>query len=118
MIIKKNTTNIQLVPRAKGICLGLTFFTGNYYQLVEKFTKILKNIHVTPRLGFIDIIVPGVIRNDFYITLEEGIFSLEKKSSVNIEITIQVIYIFLKNLNKKNSKIKKDNGEIVKVFFR
>jgi hypothetical protein len=81
---------IQEVPRAKGLVIGLTGYSGDIKQILQD-NQILKEISVTNRFGFPEVILPGVNRNDFYVTLEEGEFSQERKTSAkNLEVTAQV----------------------------
>jgi len=67
LIIKKSPS-IQEVPRAKGICIGLTLYQnqGEHKQLIQDFPE-LKDFAATGRVGF-DLIFPGMNRNDFYIS--------------------------------------------------
>ena len=44
------------------------------------------------KLGFPDIILPGDVRNDIYVTLESGVFEKGvKRSERNVEVAIEVI---------------------------
>lgn len=86
MIIRKNSQAYQPVPLAKGICVGLGILHGDLNNLQSTISE-LKTITITNRLGFPDVIAPGIHRNDLYLTLEEGEFSQDKK---NIEVSIQV----------------------------
>lgn len=89
---------IQEVPRAKGICVGMKLFTADPKLISEN--PDLKEISWTTKTGFPEVFLPGIERHDFYLTLEDGDFSSDKKGP-NIEITAQ---------------LRKDNGgEIVKV---
>ncbi len=89
---------IQPVPLAKGICIGLQLFSGDHSALISEQPPY-KDISVTQRLTFGDIFLPGMQRNDFYLTLEEGDFSQEA-SAKSLEVIVQV---------------RRDNGEPVKV---
>lgn len=88
--------SIQEVPRAKGLCIGLTLFIGEHKQILQENTAV-QGITVTNRIGFPEVNMPGFSRHDFYLTLEEGDFSQDRK---NIEVTLHV---------------RKDNGEQLKV---
>ncbi len=93
MVIKKSLQHLQEVPRAKGIVIGLTGFTGDFKSVLQD-NPPLKEIAVTNRFGFPEVILPGINRNDFYITVEEGEFSQDRKTSAkNVEVTVQVATI-------------------------
>lgn len=62
--------------------------TGSDNAAVVEFSGIV----LTPRLGFSDVFVPGVSRNDLYVTIEDGDWQVDRKDR-NIELTIQVNFI-------------------------
>ena len=44
------------------------------------------------KMGFPDVILPGDVRNDIYVTLEGGTFEKgAKRSERNVEVAIEVI---------------------------
>ena len=46
---------------------------------------------LVPRLGFPEVILPGDVRNDFYIIFEKGEFDKGQKSAErNVEISLTV----------------------------
>ncbi|CAB1353232.1 unnamed protein product, partial [Coregonus sp. 'balchen'] len=52
-----------------------------------------RGVALTRKLGFPDVIMPGDIRNDLYLTLERGDFERGGKSvQKNIEVTVYVLY--------------------------
>uniref|UniRef100_A0A8D1PCD3 Dedicator of cytokinesis 3 n=1 Tax=Sus scrofa TaxID=9823 RepID=A0A8D1PCD3_PIG len=52
-----------------------------------------RGLAITRKLGFPDVIMPGDIRNDLYLTLEKGDFERGGKSvQKNIEVTMYVLY--------------------------
>eukprot|EP01132_Coremiostelium_polycephalum_P004848 gene4848-6043_t len=88
-MIIKNPSNLQAVPKAKGICIGLTLLPGDLKQ-VTKENPILEEVTKTNKLGFPEVIFPGETRNDIFITLESGEYSQDRKTSAkNVEIIIQ-----------------------------
>lgn len=98
-----NTTGIQEVPRAKGICIGLKTITAPDIKqyLNDDKEKDLKSISITPRFSLQDCMTPTTSRNDIFITILEGEFTQDRKTSAkNCEITVQV---------------KLNNGDPVKV---
>jgi hypothetical protein len=89
VIIKKGV-GIHEVPRAKGICIGLTLYNGDYKQVLQDVPEI-REVAVTNRLGFSEVILPGTTRNDFFLILDEGDFTQDKTTKANnIEVDIQV----------------------------
>ncbi|KAJ3611987.1 hypothetical protein NHX12_020266, partial [Muraenolepis orangiensis] len=53
-----------------------------------------RGVSITRKLGFSDVIMPGEMRNDLYITLEKGEFEKGGKSVArNVEVTVYVLDI-------------------------
>ncbi len=49
-------------------------------------------VEVVHKLGFPDVILPGDVRNDIYVTLEGGSFEKgTKRSERNVEVAVEVI---------------------------
>jgi hypothetical protein len=60
----------------------------------------LAGVGTTPKLGFPEVILPGLSRNDIFVTIESGEFLQERKTTAkNIEVLMQV---------------RLENGELVK----
>lgn len=52
---------------------------------------VLGNVAVARKMGFPEVILPGDVRNDLYLTLIGGEFSKgSKKSERNVEVTVKV----------------------------
>lgn len=65
---------------------------GELNQIKEDNPLLFKNISLTNKLGFPDVIMPGDVRNDLYLTLEKGEFERGGKSTgKNIEVTVVVL---------------------------
>nr|CAD7403082.1 unnamed protein product [Timema cristinae] len=65
---------------------------GELPQVREENPLLFKNCSLTKKLGFSDVIMPGDVRNDLYLTLEKGEFERGGKSTgKNIEVTILVL---------------------------
>ena len=65
---------------------------GELSQVREENPLLFKNICLTSKLGFADVIMPGDVRNDLYLFLERGEFERGGKSTgKNIEVTILVL---------------------------
>ncbi|XP_014603723.1 PREDICTED: dedicator of cytokinesis protein 3 isoform X1 [Polistes canadensis] len=75
-----------------GIIVSLRVLHGELSQVREENPLLFKNICLTKKLGFSDVIMPGDVRNDLYLKLERGEFERGGKSTgKNIEVTILVL---------------------------
>ncbi|XP_065173337.1 dedicator of cytokinesis protein 3 isoform X2 [Atheta coriaria] len=75
-----------------GIIISLKMLHGQLSQIKEDSPLLFKNISLTNKLGFADVIMPGDVRNDLYLILEKGEFERGGKSTgKNIEVTIIVL---------------------------
>lgn len=51
----------------------------------------LRDVPVAYRLGLSDVVMPGDVRNDLYVTLVSGEFSRGSKASDrNVEVTVRI----------------------------
>lgn len=65
---------------------------GQLSQIKEENPLLFKNICLTNKLGFPDVIMPGDVRNDLYLILEKGEFERGGRSTgKNIQVTIIVL---------------------------
>ncbi|XP_015108826.1 dedicator of cytokinesis protein 3 isoform X1 [Diachasma alloeum] len=75
-----------------GIVVSLRVLHGELSQVREENPLLFKNICLTRKLGFPDVIMPGDVRNDLYLRLERGEFERGGKSTgKNIEVTMLVL---------------------------
>ncbi|XP_051163357.1 dedicator of cytokinesis protein 3 isoform X2 [Leptopilina boulardi] len=75
-----------------GIVVSFRVLHGELCQVREENPLLFKNICLTKKLGFSDVIMPGDVRNDLYLRLERGEFERGGKSTgKNIEVTILVL---------------------------
>ncbi|XP_043244747.1 dedicator of cytokinesis protein 3-like [Amphibalanus amphitrite] len=75
-----------------GVVLSLRLLQGSLAQLRRDSPLLLKHSAVTRKLGFPDVIMPGDVRNDLYLTLERGEFERGGKSTgKNIEVCVMVV---------------------------
>uniref|UniRef100_H3BC70 Dedicator of cytokinesis 3 n=1 Tax=Latimeria chalumnae TaxID=7897 RepID=H3BC70_LATCH len=77
-----------------GLIISLQLLRGDMDQIRRENPVIFnRGIAITRKLGFPDVIMPGDIRNDLYLTLERGDFERGGKSvQKNIEVTVYVLY--------------------------
>ncbi|KAG8186361.1 hypothetical protein JTE90_026781 [Oedothorax gibbosus] len=93
-IIKKlsNKFNVLSGQQNYGIVVSLRLFNGELPQLQQETPLLFKNLTITHKLGFSDVIMPGDVRNDLYLTLDKGDFEKGGKSTgKNIEATIYLV---------------------------
>lgn len=69
--------------------ISLRVLHGELSQVREENPLLFKNICLTKKLGFSDVIMPGDVRNDLYLKLERGEFERGGKSTgKNIEVSM------------------------------
>ncbi|XP_050533759.1 dedicator of cytokinesis protein 3 isoform X2 [Daktulosphaira vitifoliae] len=75
-----------------GIVISLRILNGELRCIREENPLAFKNVSTTKKMGFPDVIMPGYVRNDLYLTLERGEFEKGGKSTgKNIEVTVVVL---------------------------
>uniref|UniRef100_A0A3B3BR28 Dedicator of cytokinesis 3 n=1 Tax=Oryzias melastigma TaxID=30732 RepID=A0A3B3BR28_ORYME len=93
-IIRKSSTKYTAPSSNYGLIISLQLLRGDM-ELVRRENPLIfsKGVAITRKLGFPDVIMPGDIRNDLYLTLERGDFERGGKSvQKNIEVTMYVLY--------------------------
>ncbi|KAM8799886.1 dedicator of cytokinesis protein 3 [Eudromia elegans] len=93
-IIRKSSTKYTAPSSNYGLIISLQLLRGDMEQVRRENPMIFsRGVAVTRKLGFPDVIMPGDIRNDLYLTLEKGDFERGGKSvQKNIEVTMYVLY--------------------------
>uniref|UniRef100_A0A3P8W8S1 Dedicator of cytokinesis 3 n=1 Tax=Cynoglossus semilaevis TaxID=244447 RepID=A0A3P8W8S1_CYNSE len=93
-IIRKSSTKYTAPSTNYGLIISLQLLRGDMEQLQRENPLIFnRNVAITRKLGFPDVIMPGDVRNDLYLTLERGDFERGGKSvQKNIEVTVFVLY--------------------------
>uniref|UniRef100_A0A3Q2QWG8 Dedicator of cytokinesis 3 n=1 Tax=Fundulus heteroclitus TaxID=8078 RepID=A0A3Q2QWG8_FUNHE len=93
-IIRKSSTKYTAPSTNYGLIISLQLLRGDMEQVRRENPLIFsRGVAITRKLGFPDVIMPGDIRNDLYLTLERGDFERGGKSvQKNIEVTMYVIY--------------------------
>ncbi|XP_069387325.1 dedicator of cytokinesis protein 3 isoform X10 [Paralichthys olivaceus] len=93
-IIRKSSTKYTAPSTNYGLIISLQLLRGDMEQVRRENPLIFsRGVAITRKLGFPDVIMPGDIRNDLYLTLERGDFERGGKSvQKNIEVTIFVLY--------------------------
>uniref|UniRef100_A0A8D3DJZ2 Dedicator of cytokinesis 3 n=1 Tax=Scophthalmus maximus TaxID=52904 RepID=A0A8D3DJZ2_SCOMX len=93
-IIRKSSTKYTAPSTNYGLIISLQLLRGDMEQVRRENPLIVsRGVAITRKLGFPDVIMPGDIRNDLYLTLERGDFERGGKSvQKNIEVTVYVLY--------------------------
>lgn len=72
--------------------ISVKMLHGELGTIKEENTLLFKNLCLTKKLGFPDVIMPGDVRNDLYLNLERGEFERGGKSTgKNIEVSVVVL---------------------------
>lgn len=75
-----------------GIMISVKMLHGELRTIREENPILFKNVNLTNKLGFPDVIMPGDVRNDLYLYLDRGEFERGGKSTgKNIEVTVVVL---------------------------
>ncbi|XP_012494916.1 PREDICTED: dedicator of cytokinesis protein 3 [Propithecus coquereli] len=93
-IIRKSSAKYSAPSASHGLIIALQLLRGDMEQIRRENPMIFnRGLAITRKLGFPDVIMPGDIRNDLYLTLEKGDFERGGKSvQKNIEVTMYVLY--------------------------
>ncbi|KAK6177339.1 hypothetical protein SNE40_015458 [Patella caerulea] len=98
-LIKKYQSQAQSVPKASsaekansGIAVTLQLFDGDLTTVKgENPILFTKDIAIVQKLGFSDVVNPGEVRNDLYITICSAEFERgSKKAAKNVEVDVTV----------------------------
>uniref|UniRef100_A0A803XT25 Dedicator of cytokinesis protein 4 n=1 Tax=Meleagris gallopavo TaxID=9103 RepID=A0A803XT25_MELGA len=92
-IIKKLNARYNLTGSNAGLAVSLQLLHGDIEQIRREYTSMFTHgVSITRKLGFSNIIMPGEMRNDLYITVERGEFEKGGKSVArNVEVTMHVV---------------------------
>uniref|UniRef100_A0A8C4P2U3 Dedicator of cytokinesis 4 n=1 Tax=Dromaius novaehollandiae TaxID=8790 RepID=A0A8C4P2U3_DRONO len=92
-IIKKLNARYNLTGSNAGLAVSLQLLHGDMEQIRREYTSMFTHgVSITRKLGFSNIIMPGEMRNDLYITVERGEFEKGGKSVArNVEVTMHVV---------------------------
>ncbi|XP_038636091.1 dedicator of cytokinesis protein 4 isoform X1 [Scyliorhinus canicula] len=92
-IIKKLNARYNLTSSNAGLSVALQLLHGDIDQIRREYPVLFtRGVAITRKLGFSDIIMPGDIRNDLYVTLEKGEYEKGGKSVArNVDVTMYVL---------------------------
>ncbi|XP_023606769.1 LOW QUALITY PROTEIN: dedicator of cytokinesis protein 4 [Myotis lucifugus] len=92
-IIKKLNARYNLTGSNAGLAVSLQLLHGDLEQIRREYPSVFSHgVSITRKLGFSNIIMPGEMRNDLYITVERGEFEKGGKSVArNVEVTMFIV---------------------------
>ncbi|KAJ0060440.1 hypothetical protein NL108_011525 [Boleophthalmus pectinirostris] len=75
-----------------GLWVTLKLLPGDIHQIRKDFPHLVdRSTAVARKMGFPEIIMPGDVRNDIYVTLVQGDFDKGSKTTPkNVEVTMTV----------------------------
>uniref|UniRef100_A0A8B9IXL3 Dedicator of cytokinesis 5 n=1 Tax=Amazona collaria TaxID=241587 RepID=A0A8B9IXL3_9PSIT len=78
--------------KGQGLWVSLKLLPGDLVQVQKDFSHLVdRSTAVARKMGFPEIILPGDVRNDIYVTLIQGEFDKgKKKTPKNVEVTMSV----------------------------
>ncbi|XP_053125035.1 dedicator of cytokinesis protein 5 isoform X1 [Hemicordylus capensis] len=78
--------------KGQGLWVALKLLPGDLSQVQKDFSHLVdRSTAVARKMGFPEIILPGDVRNDIYVTLMHGEFDKgKKKTPKNVEVTMSV----------------------------
>ncbi|KFV68218.1 Dedicator of cytokinesis protein 5, partial [Dryobates pubescens] len=82
----------QVFLFSSGLWVSLKLLPGDLVQVQKDFSHLIdRSTAVARKMGFPEIILPGDVRNDIYVTLLQGEFDKgKKKTPKNVEVTMSV----------------------------
>ncbi|XP_069488465.1 dedicator of cytokinesis protein 2-like [Ambystoma mexicanum] len=91
-LIRKAIEAKDINHKGQGFWVSLKMLSGDLTQVRKDHPHIVDRSTVVARkLGFPEIVMPGDVRNDIYVTLAQGDFDkCNKKTQKNVEVTLCV----------------------------
>ncbi|XP_049823522.1 dedicator of cytokinesis protein 1 isoform X5 [Aethina tumida] len=91
-IINKNNSENRNQSQNQSLYVSWKLLRGDSKQVREENRHlVLGNVSTARKMGFPEVILPGDVRNDLYLTLLSGEFNKGNKSSdKNVEVTVKV----------------------------
>ncbi|KAM7361679.1 dedicator of cytokinesis protein myoblast city isoform 1-T2 [Cochliomyia hominivorax] len=90
--LRKLIANKDIGKIDSRMCVTVEVLQGDIKQIKEEFPRLVHtNVPIARKMGFPEVILPGDVRNDLYLTLCSGEFArMAKTSEKNVEVTITV----------------------------
>ncbi|BFY99041.1 hypothetical protein BsWGS_02080 [Bradybaena similaris] len=92
-VIKKVIAAKDINHRGQGLWVSLKILHGDMKQVKETYPHlVLPGTAIARKMGFPDVIMPGDVRNDIYLTVMQGEFTKGpgKTTDKNVEVTMCV----------------------------
>ena len=91
-LLKKAVTAKEINHKGQGLWITIKKIQGDLKQVQKEYPHLLSgSTAIARKMGFPDVIMPGDVRNDIYVTLTQGEFKRGNKTSdKNIEVTMCV----------------------------
>uniref|UniRef100_A0A671KLM9 Dedicator of cytokinesis protein 5-like n=1 Tax=Sinocyclocheilus anshuiensis TaxID=1608454 RepID=A0A671KLM9_9TELE len=79
--------------RSRGLFVTLKLLPGDVFQVKKNYPHFVdRTTAIVRKMGFPEIILPGYLRNDIYVTLLQGEFDRgKKKTPKNVEVIMSVL---------------------------
>ncbi|KAI7796529.1 dedicator of cytokinesis protein 1 [Triplophysa rosa] len=91
-VINKVIVAKEVNHKGQGLWVTLKLLPGDIHQIRKDFPHLVdRSTAVARKMGFPEIIMPGDVRNDIYVTLAQGDFDKGSKTTPkNVEVTMSV----------------------------
>ncbi|XP_075881740.1 dedicator of cytokinesis protein 5 [Nelusetta ayraudi] len=91
-VFNKVIATREVNHKGQGLFVTLKLLPGDLAQVRKDYPHFVdRSTAVVRKMGFPEIILPGIVRNDFYITLLQGEFDRgKKKTPKNVEVILSV----------------------------
>ncbi|XP_068610915.1 dedicator of cytokinesis protein 1 [Brachionichthys hirsutus] len=91
-VINKVITAKEVNHKGQGLWVTLKLLPGDIHQIRKDFPHLVdRSTAVARKMGFPEIIMPGDVRNDIYVTLVQGDFDKGSKTKPkNVEVIVSV----------------------------
>ncbi|XP_069755779.1 dedicator of cytokinesis protein 1 isoform X5 [Narcine bancroftii] len=91
-VINKVIAAKEINHKGQGLWATMKLLLGDIHQIRKDFPHLIdRTTAVARKMGFPEIIMPGDVRNDIYVTLVQGEFDKgNKTTSKNVEVTMMV----------------------------
>ncbi|KAM6415466.1 dedicator of cytokinesis protein 1 isoform 7-T7 [Rhynochetos jubatus] len=91
-VINKVIAAKEVNHKGQGLWVTLKLLPGDINQIRKEFPHLVdRSTAVARKMGFPEIIMPGDVRNDIYVTLVQGDFDKGSKTTAkNVEVTVSV----------------------------
>uniref|UniRef100_A0A8C8BLC8 Dedicator of cytokinesis 1 n=1 Tax=Otus sunia TaxID=257818 RepID=A0A8C8BLC8_9STRI len=91
-VINKVIAAKEVNHKGQGLWVTLKLLPGDIHQIRKEFPHLVdRSTAVARKMGFPEIIMPGDVRNDIYVTLVQGDFDKGSKTTAkNVEVTVSV----------------------------